>query len=79
MNAAPSHSRPDAAWRRKFRERLRTWYRRNARSLPWKETRDPYRIWISEIMLQQTQVATVIDYYPLADGQWFNIQQNDVP
>ena len=63
MNAAPSHSRPDAAWRRKFRERLRTWYRRNARSLPWKETRDPYRIWISEIMLQQTQVATVIDYY----------------
>jgi A/G-specific adenine glycosylase len=42
---------------------LLTWYRRNQRSLPWRETNDPYRIWISEIMLQQTQVDTVIPYY----------------
>ena len=32
-------------------------------SLPWQRTRDPYRVWLSEIMLQQTQVATVLDYY----------------
>lgn len=43
--------------------RLLAWYRRNKRSLPWRETKDPYRIWISEIMLQQTQVDTVIPYY----------------
>ncbi|BES63614.1 hypothetical protein SANA_00530 [Gottschalkiaceae bacterium SANA] len=39
------------------------WYRENARDLPWRNTRDPYRIWLSEIMLQQTRVETVIDYY----------------
>ena len=39
------------------------WYRRRRRDLPWRRTRDPYRIWISEVMLQQTQVATVIGYY----------------
>jgi A/G-specific adenine glycosylase len=43
--------------------RLLLWYRRNRRDLPWRRTRDPYRIWVSEIMLQQTQVATVIPYY----------------
>jgi len=39
------------------------WYRQNRRHLPWRKTRDPYRIWVSEIMLQQTQVNTVIAYY----------------
>jgi A/G-specific adenine glycosylase len=39
------------------------WYRRHRRDLPWRRSRDPYRIWVSEIMLQQTQVATVIGYY----------------
>jgi len=39
------------------------WFRFNRRSLPWRETSDPYRIWLSEMMLQQTQVATVIPYY----------------
>ena len=43
--------------------RLLAWYRRNQRSLPWRNTNDPYRIWISEITLQQTQVDTVIPYY----------------
>ena len=33
-------------------------------TLPWQNTRDPYRVWLSEIMLQQTQVFTVLDYYP---------------
>lgn len=43
--------------------RLLIWYAVNARSLPWRDSRDPYRVWISEIMLQQTQVDTVIPYY----------------
>lgn len=43
--------------------RLLAWYNRNQRLLPWRKTNDPYRIWISEIMLQQTQVDTVIPYY----------------
>lgn len=42
---------------------LLEWYARNARDLPWRRTRDPYAIWISEAMLQQTQVATVIPYW----------------
>src|SRR5258705_4434001 len=43
--------------------KLLAWYRRHQRDLPWRRTRNPYRIWISEVMLQQTQVATVIPYY----------------
>lgn len=39
------------------------WYRQNARRLPWRETTDPYRIWVSEIMLQQTRVEAAISYY----------------
>jgi A/G-specific adenine glycosylase len=47
-----------------FSERLIAWQRRHGRhDLPWQNTRDPYRIWLSEIMLQQTQVSTVIPYY----------------
>ena len=38
-------------------------YRRHRRDLPWRRTRDPYAIWVSEIMLQQTRVATVIPYW----------------
>lgn len=43
--------------------RLLDWYDRNSRPLPWRETAEPYRIWVAEIMLQQTQVATVLPYY----------------
>ncbi len=43
--------------------RLLAWYRKGARDLPWRRTRDPYSIWVSEVMLQQTQIATVIPYY----------------
>jgi len=47
-----------------FASRLVTWHQSNGRhDLPWQNTRDPYRIWLSEIMLQQTQVETVIPYY----------------
>ncbi|MCX6025943.1 MAG: A/G-specific adenine glycosylase [Chloroflexi bacterium] len=43
--------------------RLMRWYARAARDLPWRRTRDPYAIWVSEVMLQQTRVAKVIPYY----------------
>jgi A/G-specific adenine glycosylase len=43
--------------------RLLPWFRRQQRDLPWRRDRDPYRIWVSEVMLQQTQVATVIPYF----------------
>jgi len=46
-----------------LRRRLLNWYRQNRRDLPWRRSRDPYAIWISESMLQQTQVITVIPYY----------------
>lgn len=44
-------------------ESLLAWFEREKRQLPWRQTQDPYRIWISEVMLQQTRVATVIPYY----------------
>jgi A/G-specific adenine glycosylase len=46
-----------------FRTQLLAWYDEHARDLPWRETRDPYRVWLSEIMLQQTRVAAVIAHY----------------
>jgi len=49
--------------RDRFRRRLLRWYRAHRRPLPWRETADPYRIWVSEVMLQQTQVATAEPYY----------------
>ncbi|MEO1593272.1 MAG: A/G-specific adenine glycosylase [Cyanobacteria bacterium J06632_22] len=49
-----------------LRAHLLDWYQQQGRDLPWRHTRDPYAIWISEIMLQQTQVKTVIPYY----GRW---------
>jgi A/G-specific adenine glycosylase len=46
-----------------FRRGLMSWYEQHRRELPWRRDRDPYRIWISEIMLQQTRVAAVLDHY----------------
>ncbi len=46
-----------------FRARLLAWYDAHARDLPWRKSRDPYRVWLSEIMLQQTRVAAVIGHY----------------
>src|SRR6266566_5038720 len=48
---------------RAFRRSLLRWYSHHGRDLPWRRTRDPYAILVSEFMLQQTQVATVIRYY----------------
>ena len=44
-------------------KQLIKWYNKYQRDLPWRHTKDPYKIWLSEIMLQQTQVETVIPYY----------------
>jgi len=49
--------------RRRFRQRLLTWYKRHGRDLPWRKTNDPYHILVSEIMLQQTQVDRVLPKY----------------
>ncbi len=46
-----------------FNQALLQWYQQNKRSLPWRKTKNPYKIWISEIMLQQTKVDSVIGYY----------------
>src|SRR5580704_3669468 len=46
-----------------FRKLLLAWFKQFQRDLPWRRTKDPYAIWISEIMLQQTRVAAVIPYY----------------
>jgi A/G-specific adenine glycosylase len=54
---------PTAPQRRTFHQDLLDWYHDNKRAMPWRETDDPYRIWVSEIMLQQTRVDTVRDYY----------------
>ena len=48
---------------RPLARKLLAWYGRHGRDLPWRHTRDPYRIWVSEAMLQQTQVETVLPYY----------------
>jgi A/G-specific adenine glycosylase len=54
---------PEARSRRAFRRKLLDWYDRNGRTLPWRETSDPYHILVSEIMLQQTQVDRVLPKY----------------
>jgi len=50
-------------WKRRFRQRLLRWYAKHKRDLPWRRSKDPYRVWLSEIMLQQTQVETVKPYF----------------
>ncbi|MGO9842391.1 MAG: hypothetical protein ACLPZF_14520, partial [Candidatus Acidiferrales bacterium] len=55
MLIGPAHSR--------FRKKLLAWFAEFQRDLPWRRTKDPYRIWLSEIMLQQTRVAAAIPYY----------------
>jgi len=54
---------PTPAERRRFRQRLLTWYRAHGRDLPWRRTDDPYHILVSEMMLQQTQVDRVLPKY----------------
>jgi A/G-specific adenine glycosylase len=58
----------------KFQQSLLKWYNHHRRSLPWRDTSNPYYIWVSEIMLQQTQVNTVIPYYQKFIRQYPNIK-----
>jgi A/G-specific adenine glycosylase len=53
----------DGKARRRWRQRLLAWYDGNARDLPWRRGRDPYRVWLSEVMLQQTRVGAVLEHY----------------
>lgn len=67
MNTSPEPSQFTVPWSRtllsKYRKALLEWFDREQRLLPWRENRDPYRIWVSEVMLQQTTVAAVIPYF----------------
>ncbi|MDD3162062.1 MAG: A/G-specific adenine glycosylase [Bacteroidales bacterium] len=59
----PSDILIPADYKQEFCQTLRVWFEKNKRDLPWRDTNDPYRIWISEIILQQTRVAQGFDYY----------------
>ncbi|HEU4411629.1 MAG TPA: A/G-specific adenine glycosylase [Polyangiaceae bacterium] len=60
---AAAASAPDAAFASAFDHALGAWFARHARDLPWRRDRAAYRVWVSEVMLQQTRVATVLAYY----------------
>src|SRR5574341_1810439 len=60
--STPQRRKPKSA--QGFTRKLLAWYARAARDLPWRRTRDPYRVVVSEFMLQQTQVARVAEFYP---------------
>ncbi|MBP85629.1 MAG: A/G-specific adenine glycosylase [Planctomycetaceae bacterium] len=53
----------EGKWKQSVRRKMLAWFARNARDLPWRRTKAPYHVWISEIMLQQTQVVAVIPYF----------------
>jgi A/G-specific adenine glycosylase len=63
MAAVPPPASPGSRVRSRFRRLLLHWYGRHRRDLPWRRTEDPYRILVSEIMLQQTQVERVVPKY----------------
>lgn len=53
----------NSTWRSRLRQQLLAWFDENARRMPWRSDPQPYKVWVSEIMLQQTQVATVLPYF----------------
>src|SRR5580704_11702773 len=57
------HDHPPESEKVLIRVKLMAWYDAHARDLPWRESRNPYRVWVSEIMLQQTRVAAVVEHY----------------
>ena len=65
---------PGANSRSSFRRRLLFWFERNKRELPWRRNVTPYRVWVSEVMLQQTQVATVVEYFNRFVNRFPNIE-----
>ncbi len=65
----------DSKTKSRIRRRLKNWFAKNQRDLPWRKNKTLYRIWVSEIMLQQTQVATVIDYYKRFMREFPNVRR----
>jgi A/G-specific adenine glycosylase len=63
MTSKRDHANGTEKKSREIGQRILSWYTRHRRDLPWRKTKNPYHIWVSEIMLQQTQVDTVIPYY----------------
>jgi len=59
----------------RFRRKVLQWFDHNKRDLPWRQDRDPYRVWVSEIMLQQTRVAAVIEHYKNFIGRFPSIEK----
>lgn len=70
---SPRFNRIPSAGAKHIHQRLGTWFNHHQRPMPWRKTTDPYAIWLSEVMLQQTQVATVIPYYSRFLQQFPNI------
>ncbi|MBW3596143.1 MAG: A/G-specific adenine glycosylase [Planctomycetes bacterium] len=58
-----ANTSPDAAWKQRLRRNLLRWFDKHARPMPWRDRPTPYHVWVSEVMLQQTQVATVVPYF----------------
>src|SRR5205085_12676304 len=76
MTKLPSHALGTPGRVKKFRAKLLHWYYGHKRALPWRtEKPSTYRIWISEIMLQQTRVAVVVDYYRRFLRQFPNVKR----
>lgn len=71
---APEFDQYDRDTLQAFRRALRAWYRRRARELPWRKSGEAYRIWISEIMLQQTTVTAVVPYFERFTERFPSIQ-----
>ena len=71
---APQHFSLTTEWKQQFRAQLKRWYKTNSRDLPWRASQDPYKIWVSEIMLQQTQVETVKSYFQRFTSQFPTVQ-----
>jgi A/G-specific adenine glycosylase len=65
----------ETRWKQTFRRRLLKWYAEHKRDLPWRRSQNPYRVWVSEVMLQQTQVATVQDYFRRFVKQFPNVKK----
>ncbi len=74
MARRPYRPEIDRETLRAFQTRLLRWFRKNGRDLPWRKTRDPYKILVSEVMLQQTQVDRVVDYYERFTQEYPTIQ-----
>jgi A/G-specific adenine glycosylase len=75
MTAQRKQTLGSARGRERLRRSLLAWYDTHRRDLPWRQDRDPYRVWLSEIMLQQTRVAAVLEHYQVFLGRFPTIEK----